>query len=351
MPDIITSASNPRIRRLVELQKKAKLRRETGLFVIEGVRLCADTPAKYIKEVYVTENRIHSASEKENRILKEHPVTIVSEEVMAKAAQTTTPQGILCVAKMPVYSREKMLRSAAADPAHGSAVDPAAVPAHDFAADPAAVPAHDSIVDSAAVPALDSAVHPAAVPAFDSGTDPAAGHGNPPLLLVLEDIQDPGNLGTIFRTAEAAGATGIVMSRGTVDIFHPKVVRATMSAVFRMPFYISNDLCAEISAFRERGIRSYAAHLGGKRAYDELPLSKGCAFLIGNEGNGLSEELTAQADEKIIIPMAGGAESLNAAMAAGILLFEAARQRRTLQQQETGDGCQASGSRRQKSEG
>lgn len=327
MPDIITSASNPRIRRLVELQKKAKLRRETGLFVIEGVRLCADTPAKYIKEVYVTENRMHSASEKENRILKEHPVTIVSEEVMAKAAQTTTPQGILCVAKMPVYSREKMLTWAAADPAHGSAADPAAVPAHD------------------------SAVDPAAVPAFDSGTDPAAGHGNPPLLLVLEDIQDPGNLGTIFRTAEAAGATGIVMSRGTVDIFHPKVVRATMSAVFRMPFYISNDLCAEISAFRERGIRSYAAHLGGKRAYDELPLSKGCAFLIGNEGNGLSEELTAQADEKIIIPMAGGAESLNAAMAAGILLFEAARQRRTLQQQETGAGCQASGSRRRKSEG
>ena len=307
MPDIITSASNPRIRRLVELQKKAKLRRETGLFVIEGVRLCADTPAKYIKEVYVTENRMHSASEKENRILKEHPVTIVSEEVMAKAAQTTTPQGILCVAKMPVYSREKMLTWAAADPAHGSAADPAAVPAHD------------------------SAVDPAAVPALDSGTDPAAGHGNPPLLLVLEDIQDPGNLGTIFRTAEAAGATGIVMSRGTVDIFHPKVVRATMSAVFRMPFYISNDLCAEISAFRERGIRSYAAHLGGKRAYDELPLSKGCAFLIGNEGNGLSEELTAQADEKIIIPMAGGAESLNAAMAAGILLFEAARQRRTPQ--------------------
>ena len=295
MPDIITSASNPRIRRLVELQKKAKLRRETGLFVIEGVRLCADTPAKYIKEVYVTENRMHSASEKENRILKEHPVTIVSEEVMAKAAQTTTPQGILCVAKMPVYSREKMLTWAAADPAHGSAADPAAVPAHD------------------------SAVDPAAVPALDSGTDPAAGHGNPPLLLVLEDIQDPGNLGTIFRTAEAAGATGIVMSRGTVDIFHPKVVRATMSAVFRMPFYISNDLCAEISVFRERGIRSYAAHLGGKRAYDELPLSKGCAFLIGNEGNGLSEELTAQADEKIIIPMAGGAESLNAAMAAGIV--------------------------------
>ena len=101
-----------------------------------------------------------------------------------------------------------------------------------------------------------------------------------------------------------------------------------MSAIFRMPFYISNDLCEEISALRESGIPSYAAHLDGKRVYDELPLTQGCAFLIGNEGNGLSAELTAKADEKIIIPMAGGAESLNAAMAAGILVFEAARQRR-----------------------
>ena len=281
MPDIISSGSNPRIRKLVELQKKAKLRRETGLFVIEGSRLCADTPAQYIKEVYMTENRIRNASEKEKRLMQEHPVTLVTEEAMAKAADTTTPQGILCVAKMPVYSRESLLGKTAGEAQEADKAD---------------------------------------------GRGSAC--GGAPLLLVLEDIQDPGNLGTIFRTAEAAGATGILMSRGTVDLFHPKVVRATMSAIFRMPFYISNDLCAEISALRENGIRSYAAHLGGKRAYDELPLTQGCAFLIGNEGNGLSTELTERADEKIIIPMAGGAESLNAAMAAGILMFEAARQRR-----------------------
>ena len=281
MPDIISSGSNPRIRKLVELQKKAKLRRETGLFVIEGSRLCADTPAQYIKEVYMTEKRIRNASEKEKRLMQEHPVTLVTEEAMAKAADTTTPQGILCVAKMPVYSRESLLGKTAGEAQEADKAD---------------------------------------------GRGSAC--GGAPLLLVLEDIQDPGNLGTIFRTAEAAGATGILMSRGTVDLFHPKVVRATMSAIFRMPFYISNDLCAEISALRENGIRSYAAHLGGKRAYDELPLTQGCAFLIGNEGNGLSAELTAKADEKIIIPMAGGAESLNAAMAAGILVFEAARQRR-----------------------
>jgi TrmH family RNA methyltransferase len=281
MPDIISSGSNPRIRKLVELQKKAKLRRETGLFVIEGSRLCADTPAQYIKEVYMTENRIRNASEKEKRLMQEHPVTLVTEEAMAKAADTTTPQGILCVAKMPVYSRESLLGKTAGEAQEADKAD---------------------------------------------GRGSAC--GGAPLLLVLEDIQDPGNLGTIFRTAEAAGATGILMSRGTVDLFHPKVVRATMSAIFRMPFYISNDLCEEISVLRESGIPSYAAHLDGKRVYDELPLTQGCAFLIGNEGNGLSAELTAKADEKIIIPMAGGAESLNAAMAAGILVFEAARQRR-----------------------
>lgn len=283
MPDIITSPANPRIRKLVELQKKAKLRRETGLFIIEGSRLCTDTPEQYIREVYVTENRMRNASEREQRLLREHPLTIVSEEVMSKAADTSTPQGILCVAGMPVYSREALLGRRQV---------------------------RDTETD------------------LPEEKGDAPDRKKEPLLLVLEDIQDPGNLGTIFRTAEAAGATGILMSRGTVDLFHPKVVRATMSAIFRMPFYVSGDLCAELQILRQSGIRSYAAHLGGKRAYDALPLTGGCAFLIGNEGNGLSEALTAQADEKIIIPMEGGAESLNAAMAAGILLFEAARQRR-----------------------
>ena len=266
MPDKITSMTNPRIRRLVELRKKAKLRRETGLFIIEGTRLCMDTPERFLEEVYVTEDWLRTAAPADaEKIQRFHPL-ILAEEVMAKAADTDTPQGILCAARMPVWTREDLLKGPGRTPA--------------------------------------------------------------PLLLILEDVRDPGNLGTIFRTAEAAGATGILMSRGTVDLFNPKVVRATMSAIFRMPFYISNDLCSEVCALREKGIRSYAAHLGGKRIYDELPLTQGCAFLIGNEGNGLTEALTAQADEKIIIPMAGSAESLNAAMAAGILMYEAARQRR-----------------------
>lgn len=315
MPDIISSGSNPRIRKLVELQKKAKVRRETGLFVIEGTRLCTDTPPQYIKEVYATENRIKNASEKEKILMREHPLTIVTEEAMAKAADTTTPQGILCVARMPVYSRESLLGKP-----DGKTQDIMQDKAWDKTQETQDI-TRDKLQDRTQAGTQDKTQEA-------GGLETAAGVA--PLLLVLEDIQDPGNLGTIFRTAEAAGATGIIMSRGTVDLFHPKVVRATMSAIFRMPFYISNDLCAEVRALRGKGVRSYAAHLGGKRAYDELPLTQGCAFLIGNEGNGLSEALTAQADEKIIIPMAGGAESLNAAMAAGILMYEAARQRRII---------------------
>ena len=110
MPDKITSVSNPRIRRLVELRKKAKLRRETGLFVIEGGRLCADTPEEFISEVYVTEEWMKNAPEKETAGFRNRPYTVVTEEVMAKAADTATPQGILCAARMPSYSFEEMIK-------------------------------------------------------------------------------------------------------------------------------------------------------------------------------------------------------------------------------------------------
>lgn len=275
MPEKITSASNPRIRHLVELRKKAKTRKEEGIFLIEGTRLCMDAPPSFIKEAYVTQRWLQGASAKDRAALDAHPVTVVTDEIMAKAADTATPQGILCVAKIPSYSREALLGSR-------------------------------------------------------EGTPRSA---KKPLLLVLEDLQDPGNLGTIFRTAEAAGATGILMSAGTADLFNPKTVRATMSAIFRMPFLVSSDLRAELAALRRLGIKSYAAHLQGTRSYDALPLAGPAAFLIGNEGNGLTDRLAEAADEKIIIPMEGGAESLNAAMAAGILIFEAARQRRVLQPQ------------------
>lgn len=149
-----------------------------------------------------------------------------------------------------------------------------------------------------------------------------------PLLMVLENIQDPGNLGTIFRTAEGAGVDGIIMSQDTVDIYNPKTVRSTMGSLYRMPFLYEKDLSAVLDQLKEKGITTYAAHLKGKNSYYEEDYQAGCAFLIGNEGNGLTDELSAQADTYIRIPMSGQLESLNAAVAAAILMYEAKRQRR-----------------------
>ena len=149
-----------------------------------------------------------------------------------------------------------------------------------------------------------------------------------PFFLVLENLQDPGNMGTIFRTAEGAGADGIFLSRDCVDLYNPKVIRSTMGSIYRMPFlYV--DSAAELAAeLQRRDVRVFAAHLKGEKSYDKESYLSGTAFLIGNEGNGLTEELAEKADSYIKIPMAGKVESLNAAMAAGILMYEVSRQRR-----------------------
>ena len=270
MTEKITSASNPRVKRLTALRKKAKQRKEEQAFILEGERLYMDTPREFLKEIYMTEEFLNeklSGNAPEN-------CTIVTPQILQKISDTDTPQGVLCVAKMPVYEREDLLGGS-----------------------------HSSDV-------------------------PGTGRTKP-LLLILENIQDPGNLGTMMRTAEAAGVTGILMSRDTVDLFNPKTVRATMSAIFRVPFLYTDDLTGEIKRLREEsGIEVYAAHLKASRPYDEADCTKACAFLIGNEGNGLSDEAADAASARVHIPMKGSIESLNAAMAAGILLFEAARQRR-----------------------
>lgn len=147
------------------------------------------------------------------------------------------------------------------------------------------------------------------------------------LYLLLEDINDPGNLGTILRTCEAAGASGLIMSRHTVDIYNPKVVRSTMGAIFRMPFTYVEDLEATIRLLQQSGVRVYAAHLRGTEAYYEKDYDSPTAFIIGNESNGISEAVAQTADELLKIPMAGSVESLNAACAATVFLYEAFRQR------------------------
>jgi len=147
-------------------------------------------------------------------------------------------------------------------------------------------------------------------------------------LLILDHLQDPGNLGTIMRAAEAAGVTGILMSSDCVDIYNPKTIRSTMGALYRVPFVVSEDFAGDIERLKKAGVSTYAAHLGATISYEGADYKKPCAFMIGNEANGLSDEVAALADCKILIPMAGQVESLNAAMAATVLMFEAARQRR-----------------------
>lgn len=151
--------------------------------------------------------------------------------------------------------------------------------------------------------------------------------GGVPLCLVLENLQDPGNLGTILRTAEGAGVTGVLLSDGCVDIYNPKVIRSTMGSIYRMPFCYTDDLPGVVSEWKREGIAVLAAHLQGVHTYDREDYRRPAAFLIGNESRGLTKETAELADHFVRIPMHGKVESLNAAAAAAILMYEAGRQR------------------------
>ena len=143
-------------------------------------------------------------------------------------------------------------------------------------------------------------------------------------IVVLDRLQDPGNLGTIVRTGEGAGITGIVMSNDSVDLYNPKVIRSTMGSVFRVPVAVVPDLQDAIKKMKQNGIETYAAHLNGME-YQKGAFGKDIALLIGNEAKGLSDEVSVMADKLIKIPMEGKVESLNAAVATAILMYEARR--------------------------
>lgn len=147
------------------------------------------------------------------------------------------------------------------------------------------------------------------------------------LLLILENLQDPGNAGTILRTADAAGADGVICTVGTVDFFAPKTVRATMGSLLHLPIVYTNQLSTVLQELKDHGFRTYAAHLKGTCAHFEADMKGKTAILIGNEGNGLTDETAGQADQLVRIPQPGQAESLNASIAAGILIYEAVRQK------------------------
>ena len=148
------------------------------------------------------------------------------------------------------------------------------------------------------------------------------------LWLILENVQDPGNLGTILRTAEGAGVDGVILSKESVDIYNPKTIRSTMGSVYRLPFLYVDSIEAILPVLKKHHVHTYAAHLKGKNSYEQENYCGGTAFFIGNEGNGLTDHLSSQADTLIRIPMEGKLESLNAAVASAILMYESYRQRR-----------------------
>ena len=254
---MITSLSNPLVKQVCLLQKKASLRKEEGLFVVEGKRFVQEIPPDRLERAFVTEE--FATSEEGAAVAERLKAETVSRTVMEKMSDTASPQGILALVRM-----EERPRS-------------------------------------------------------DFGTGP---------LLLLERIQDPGNLGTIFRTAEAAGAGGIIIDEETVDPYSPKVLRSTMGGIFRMPFTVVPDLQEELRRLQAEGVKVYAAHLQGRMDFDRVEYAGRCAFLLGNEAAGLSDGISGLADARIRIPMEGQAESLNVAVAGALLLYEAYKQRR-----------------------
>lgn len=148
------------------------------------------------------------------------------------------------------------------------------------------------------------------------------------LLLVVDGIQDPGNLGTIIRTALAAGVSRFCLTRGTVDIYNPKVVRGTMGALFSAVFLQGLEAGEVLGFCREESLPVLVADVKGRSLYSETKMPWPSALVVGNEGAGPAPAFKEQAYARVAIPMAGGVESLNVAIAAGIMLFEIVRQRK-----------------------
>lgn len=270
---MITSSSNAKIKHVANLISSKKERVSTGTFVIEGTKVFLEAPVQDIVEVYISENfdeRLYGGDEYKlsdvmleiyNK-LKTTGYEVVTDSLFKKMSDTVTPQGILCVVKI---NQKKI-------------------------------------------------------------TDVIQEYDDKPVkVIALEGLQDPGNMGTIVRTAEAAGINFIVAGVNTVDVYSSKVVRSTMGSIFRVPIIYTDNLYEDIDRLKNENIKVYAAHLKGENSYREVKYSDRALILIGNEGRGLTEKATDMADTLVKIPMQGKVESLNASVAAAILMFEIGR--------------------------
>ncbi len=279
----ITSIQNKYVREVRELSRKARARRQSGFFVAEGERLFREIPPELIAEVFLADSFSGTLPEDAGKYEKQAFHTFI-------CAADATQMGLNACGIKSKHAKARLFRVS------------------------------DSIMEAMSDTKTSQGI--LAVCRMKEEGLPAGS-----LYLVLENIQDPGNLGTIFRSAEAAGADGIILNRGCVDPYSPKVVRSTMGSLFRVPFLRVSEISDAIERVKEEGARVLAADLGADESVYRHDLRKPSAFLIGNEANGLSPEALRLADSRMRIPMKGKIDSLNAASAATILLFEALRQR------------------------
>lgn len=149
-------------------------------------------------------------------------------------------------------------------------------------------------------------------------------------ILILDRLQDPGNMGTIIRTADALGVDFIIISEGCVDVFNPKTIRSTMGSIFHIPLVFCEDIFKTISLLKSKNISIMSTALDNSKDCYKVDLKKNLGIIIGNEANGVSEELIHLSDELLKIPMEGKAESLNAAIASAIIIYEVIRQRQKI---------------------
>lgn len=260
--DKITSTSNNNIKRLVNLLKKAKERRAEGLYVLEGKKMLfelLENDLSALETVFITEEFYEACDEAIKNLLNKTQCYITDNKVFEAMAETVTPQGAMAIVKSKCYRLDDFLKK-------------------------------DELK-----------------------------------ILMLDNLQDPGNLGTIVRTSEAAGIDLLLFSKETVDITNPKVVRSTMGALNRVPYIYVQSLVETIDYIRsvKPEFKVYATALDSSISYKEADFGKNFAIVIGNEANGVTREVQEAADQNIIIPMMGNVESLNAAIAAAIVMFEA----------------------------
>ena len=264
----ISSPANEKIKLVTQLQSKASARRKQKMFVVEGIRMYEEIPASELVATYVSE--------------KYYDETIKAGKLSKEAKANLSIRDYYIVA--------------------------------------------DSVFKN-----MSDTVTPQGILAIvkqkEYSLEDIINNGKDKVFIVLESIQDPGNLGTIVRTAEGAGVAGIIMNKETVDIYNSKVIRSTMGSVYRVPFMVTENLSETIDELKKNKVTVFAAHLKGDEYYAQNLYEGSVAFLIGNEGNGLSDEIAKKADKYVKIPMDGMVESLNASVAAAILMYEAKRQK------------------------